>query len=276
MRQAYGYITHNWLWYNAIPRQKARINYKIRMNPILIIPARLAATRFPNKPLALINGLPMIVQVLHRAQEAKLGEVLIAAGDQEIVDIIHQAGGKAILTPADLPSGTDRIHHALLEYDPSAQHDVIINVQGDLPALDPAIIREALYPLKETDADITTLVSEIKHTPEKTDPNVVKAVVSWGEEGIGRALYFTRASAPFGEGAMYHHIGLYAYRRAALEHFVALPPSPLEKQEKLEQLRALEAGMHIAVARVNTVPHGVDTPNDAIYAEQILRQRKPS
>ncbi len=243
--------------------------------PIILIPARMASTRLPDKPLADICGTPMIVQVMHRANEAGIGRVVVAAAETEIVDAVTAAGGEAVLTDPDLPSGSDRIWQALEKVDHAGKHDVILNVQGDLPILDPAIIKTALDVLETTDADISTLVAEISKEEEKTNPNVVKAVLGLkAGERVGRALYFTRATAPANEGPLYHHIGLYGYRRAALQRFVSLPPSPLEIREKLEQLRALEAGMTIQAALVDTVPHGVDTPADLDHARKILGQKK--
>ncbi|MCE7998401.1 MAG: 3-deoxy-manno-octulosonate cytidylyltransferase [Rhodobiaceae bacterium] len=241
------------------------------ISPIILIPARLASTRLPNKPLADIAGAPMIVQVMRRSEEAGIGRVVIAAAEQEIVDAVEGAGGEAVLTDPDLPSGSDRVFEALNAVDPDGKHDVILNVQGDLPTLDPTIIKAALTVLETTPADISTLVAEITNPEEKTNPNVVKAVLSMADGArAGRALYFTRATAPANDGPLYHHIGLYGYRRAALARFVALPPSPLEVREKLEQLRALEAGMRIDAALVDTVPLGVDTPADLEKARAEL------
>ncbi|HEY4274774.1 MAG TPA: 3-deoxy-manno-octulosonate cytidylyltransferase [Rhizomicrobium sp.] len=241
------------------------------MNPILLIPARLASTRLPEKPLADIGGMPMIVRVLRQAVAAGLGPAAVAAGDPEIVTAVEKAGGRAVLTDPDLPSGSDRIHAALGLLDPEGRHDVVVNLQGDLPALDPAQIRAVSAALEESGADIATLAAEIVDPAERTNPSVVKAVVAWNEGGrLGRALYFTRATAPTGEGPLFHHVGIYAYRRAALARFVTLPPSPLEMREKLEQLRALEANMSIAVARVDSVPLSVDTPADLERARKIL------
>ena len=241
------------------------------MTPILLIPARMASTRLPAKPLADIGGVPMIVHVLRQAEAAGLGPVVVAAGEAEIAAAVKAAGGQAVLTDPDLPSGSDRIHAALEKIDPERRHDVVINLQGDLPALDPVQIRVVAAALEDSGADIATLAAEILDPKERTNPSVVKAVVSWRGDGrLGRALYFTRATAPTGEGPLFHHIGLYAYRRDALKRFVALPPSPLERREKLEQLRALEANMSIAVARVDTVPLSVDTPEDLDRARKIL------
>ncbi len=247
--------------------------------PIVLIPARLKATRLPDKPLADITGAPMIVHVWRRAREADLGPVLVAAGEQAIVDAVRQAGGEAVLTRPDHPSGSDRIWEAVERFDPDRRHDAVINVQGDLPTIDPKAVRAALAPLDEAAVDIATIAAEIAREEEKTDPNVVKAVVAFtrGDRGgvppIGRALYFTRATAPAGAGPLYHHIGLYAYRRTALERFVKMPPGLLEQRERLEQLRALEAGMRIDAALVDTVPLGVDTEADLARARQILKTR---
>lgn len=240
-------------------------------DPLIVIPARMASTRLPGKPLADICGVPMIVQVWHRACESGVGRVVVAAAEREIADAVRAAGGEAVMTDPDLPSGSDRIFQALSGVDAEGRHDIVINVQGDLPTLDPALIRAAAEALTGSGADISTLAAEICIEEERTNPNVVKAVIALGAAGRqGRALYFTRATAPWGEGPHYHHIGLYGYRREALARFVALPPSPLEKREKLEQLRALEAGMAIEVALVDTVPLGVDTPADLEKARAAL------
>ena len=241
------------------------------MNPVLLIPARMASTRLPDKPLADIGGLPMIVRVWARAVAADLGPVVVAAGESAIVAAVVKAGGKAVLTDPALPSGSDRIWAALQAFDPEGRHDVVVNLQGDLPALDPEQLKTVVAALARSGADIATLAAPIDNEADKIIPAVVKAVVAWdAQERLGRALYFTRASAPTGEGTLYHHIGLYAYRREALESFVALPPSALEQREKLEQLRALEAGMSIAVARVDEAPLSVDTPADLEKARKIL------
>jgi 3-deoxy-manno-octulosonate cytidylyltransferase (CMP-KDO synthetase) len=238
---------------------------------LILIPARMASTRLPGKPLADIGGLPMIVQVLRRAEEAKLGPVVVACDDEIIAAAVEKAGGRAILTRADHPSGSDRIFEALGIVDPESRVRVVINVQGDLPTIAPADIAAALAPLKDPAVDIATLAAEIKNVGERNNPNVVKVVGSELAPGHLRALYFTRATAPSGDGPLYHHIGLYAYRRAALERFVKLPPSPLERRERLEQLRALEAGMRIDVAIVDSVPLGVDTPAELETARAMLR-----
>ena len=241
------------------------------MNPILLIPARMASTRLPDKPLAEIAGVPMIVRVWARAVASGLGPVVVAAGEPEIVAAVEKAGGRAVLTDPSLPSGSDRIWAALEAADPKGTHDVVVNLQGDLPALDPEQLNIAVRALEKSGADIGTLAAPIIEEAEEVNPAVVKAVVAWdADERLGRALYFTRASAPAGEGMLWHHVGLYAYRRDALESFVMLPPSPLERREKLEQLRALEAGMTIAVARVDAAPLSVDTPGDLERARKLL------
>ena len=240
-------------------------------NPIILIPARLESTRLPNKVLADIHGKPMIVHVMERAREVDIGPVVIAAGDEEIIAAVREAGGDAILTDPAHPSGSDRIFEALTLFDPDGTHDAIVNVQGDLPTIDPNSVRAALDVLAEPEVDIATIAAEIKVPEERSNPNVVKAVFAVKPpDSVGRALYFTRATAPTGDGPLYHHIGLYAYRRTALNHFVALPPGVLEQREKLEQLRALEAGMRIDVALVDTVPLGVDTPADLTRARAML------
>jgi len=241
------------------------------MNPIVIIPARLQSTRLPNKPLADIAGQTMIERVWRQAVKAALGPVLVAAAEQEIVDVITRAGGNAVVTDPALPSGSDRVFAALESVDPEAAYDVVVNLQGDLPALDPAMIRAVADVLAATGADIATLAAEIDDPADRDNPSVVKPVVAWEQGGRrGRALYFTRARAPSGEGPLFHHIGIYAFRRTALARFVRLPPSPLEAREKLEQLRALEAGMTIGIARVDAVPLSVDTPADLAKARAAL------
>ena len=239
-------------------------------NPLVLVPARLASTRLPRKPLADIAGLPMIVQVWRRAVEADVGPVVVAADSPEIVAVVTAAGGRAVLTSDAHQSGSDRIFEAISAIDPGGRHDVIVNLQGDLPTIEAEVVRAALAPLENAAVDIATLAAEITRVEERTDPNVVKAVGTALSATRLRALYFTRATAPWGEGPLFHHIGLYAYRRAALERFVALPPSPLETRERLEQLRALEAGMRIDVEIVSTVPLGVDTPHDLERARAML------
>ncbi|HKQ09906.1 MAG TPA: 3-deoxy-manno-octulosonate cytidylyltransferase [Rhizomicrobium sp.] len=241
------------------------------MKPILLIPARMASTRLPGKPLADIGGVPMIVRVWARAVAAGLGPVVVASAEKAIVAAVEKAGGRAVLTDPALPSGSDRIWAALMSADPQGAHDVVVNLQGDLPALDPEQLKTVVAALAKSGADIATLAAPIDNAADEANPAVVKAVVAWdAQERLGRALYFTRTRAPGGEGTLYHHIGLYAYRREALESFVALPPSALEQREKLEQLRALEAGMSIAVARVDEAPLSVDTPADLEKARKLL------
>ena len=238
---------------------------------LILIPARMASIRLPGKPLADIAGLPMIVQVLRRAEAARLGPVVVACDDETIATAVEKAGGRAIMTRADHPSGSDRIFEALGIVDPKGRVRIVVNVQGDLPTIAPTDIAAAMVPLNDPAVDIATLAAEIHKTKERTNPNVVKVVGTLVVPGRLRALYFTRATAPSGDGPLYHHIGLYAYRRTALERFVKLPPSPLEQREKLEQLRAVEAGMRIDVAIVETVPRGVDTPQDLETARAMLR-----
>lgn len=242
------------------------------MNPIIIVPARLASTRLPGKPLADIHGKPMICHVLDRAAEAACGPVLCAAAESEIIDAVEAAGYDAVLTDPDHPSGSDRIWEALTLKDPDGNFDTVVNLQGDLPTLDPHLVTTLLAPLADPEVDITTLVAEITDPQERTNPNVVKCVAAL-EDGRqqARALYFTRATAPSGDGPLWHHIGIYAYQRAALQRFVEMPPGTLEQREKLEQLRALEAGMRIDAVRVDTVPLGVDTPADLERAREILQ-----
>ena len=241
------------------------------MSVLILIPARLAATRLPGKPLADINGAPMIVHVARRARESGLGGVVVATDSDEIAAAVRADGFEAAMTRADQQSGSDRIFEALAALDPEGRVDTVVNVQGDLPTIDPKIIEAALAPLSNPAVDIATLGVEIVRDDEKTNPNVVKVVGSPVAPKRLHALYFTRATAPWGEGPLYHHVGLYAYRRAALERFVALPQSALEKREKLEQLRALEAGMRIDAAIVDAVPLGVDTPEDLARAREILK-----
>jgi 3-deoxy-manno-octulosonate cytidylyltransferase (CMP-KDO synthetase) len=242
-------------------------------DPLVLIPARLAATRLPNKPLAEIAGEPMIVHVWRRAVEAGIGPVAVATDSPDIAEAVARAGGRAVMTRTDHVSGSDRIFEAVEKLDPEGRHDVVVNVQGDLPTIDPAAIAASIVPLSDPAVDIATLVAVIARDEEKTNPNVVKMVGSPISSSRLRALYFTRATAPYGDGPLYHHIGLYAYRRKALQRFVGLTPSPLEMREKLEQLRALEAGMRIDAVVVDDVPLGVDTPHDLDRAREILAAR---
>jgi 3-deoxy-manno-octulosonate cytidylyltransferase (CMP-KDO synthetase) len=237
---------------------------------LIVIPARMASTRLPGKPLLDIAGEPMIVHVLRRAQAARLGKVVVATDSDVVAACVEKAGGRAVMTRADHVSGSDRIFEALDVADPQRRSTIIVNVQGDLPTLAPSDIAAAIAPLADAAVDIATLAAEITRADERTNPNVVKLVGTPVGERRLRALYFTRAAAPAGEGPLYHHIGLYAFRRAALARFVALPPSPLEQREKLEQLRALEAGMRVDATIVDSVPLGVDTPADLERAREIL------
>ena len=240
---------------------------------LVLIPARMAATRLPGKPLLDIAGLPMIVHVLRRAEAAQIGRVAVATDTPEIASVVTAHGGEAVMTRPDHPSGSDRIYEALCKLDPRGEAEIVVNLQGDFPTIRTDNISDVLGPLSDPAVDIATLAAEIHTDEESLNPNVVKAIGSPVGPRRLRALYFTRATAPWGEGPRYHHIGLYAYRRTALERFVALPPSTLERQEKLEQLRALEAGMRIDITIVDTVPRGVDTPDDLETTRQILKLR---
>jgi 3-deoxy-manno-octulosonate cytidylyltransferase (CMP-KDO synthetase) len=241
---------------------------------LVLIPARMHATRLPGKPLADIAGKPMILHVVERAREAALGPVWVATDASEIVRAVESAGHRAVLTRADHASGSDRIFEALGMIDPDGEARIVVNLQGDLPTVEARAIRAALSPLEDEAVAIGTIAAEIREPSERTDPNVVKVVGTPVAAGRLRALYFTRASAPAGEGPLYHHIGLYAYRRQALESFVRLKPSTLEKRERLEQLRALEANMRIDVAIVDAVPLGVDTPADLDKARALLAGKR--
>ena len=241
---------------------------------IIIIPARMEATRLPGKPLADIHGKPMIVRVWEQAMAAEIGRVVVATDAEEVLTAVRDAGGEGQMTRVDHQSGSDRAFEALSRIDPELDADFVINLQGDLPTLEPKFIRNCVALFDNPNVDIATLAAEISSDEEKTSPNVVKVIgsdVGAKRPGILRALYFTRATAPANEGPLYHHIGIYGYRRSALERFVSLPPSPLEKREKLEQLRAIEHGMRIEVAVVDAVPIGVDTPADLEKARAILR-----
>lgn len=240
-------------------------------NPIVVIPARMQSARLPGKPLADIHGEPMIVHVWRRGVEADVGPVIVACAEPEIAAAVEAAGGRAILTRPDHASGSDRIFEALQKADPDGRHDAVVNIQGDLPTIEAEAVRASLGPLDTPETDIATLAAIIAVEEEKTNPSVVKAVIGLKPgQTVGRAHYFSRATVPAGDGPLYHHIGLYAYRRAALETFVALPPGVLEVRERLEQLRALENGMRIDVALVDTVPLGVDTPADLERARRML------
>lgn len=242
------------------------------MSVLIVIPARMKATRLPNKPMALIGGESMIVQVWRRAMEAELGDVVVACDCDEIADVVRAVGGVAVLTDPNHPSGSDRIWEAVSSLAEKKSYDIIINLQGDVPTLAPQLLQELLAPMEDPEVDIATLAAEITRPEEHQNPSVVKAVIALKDGAkTGRALYFTRATAPANDGPRYHHIGVYAYRVAALARFVSLPPSVLEMREKLEQLRALEAGMRIDVSVVDTVPLGVDTPEDLARANEMMR-----
>ena len=241
---------------------------------LILIPARMASTRLPGKPLLDIAGQPMIVHVMRRAQAARVGEVVVATDSEVIAACVEKADGRAVMTRANHVSGSDRIFEALEVIDPQRRSSIIINMQADLPTIAPADVAAAIAPLADAAVDIATLAAEITREEERSDPNVVKLVGTPVGKDRLRALYFTRATAPAGEGPLYHHIGLYAFRRAALARFVALSPSPLEQREKLEQLRALEAGMRIDASIVASVPLGVDTPEDLERARKILGRSK--
>jgi 3-deoxy-manno-octulosonate cytidylyltransferase (CMP-KDO synthetase) len=242
------------------------------LNPIVVIPARMASTRLPGKPLADIAGQPMIVRAWRGAVRADVGPVLVAAAEKEIAKVIAEAGGKVVLTDPALPSGSDRVYAAVQQTDPDESYDAVINMQGDIPSFEPAILHDVMDVLSELGTDMATLANEIKDENDADNPNVVKVVAAWRSgSNQGQALYFTRARVPYGEGPFFSHIGIYAYTRPALAHFVELPPSALEKREKLEQLRALEAGMTMAVARVDKVPLSVDTPEDLRKARTLLK-----
>jgi len=243
-------------------------------NPIVMIPARLAATRLPNKPLAEIAGVPMIVHVWRRAVAASVGPVVVACGDHAIAEAIERAGGRAVMTDPRHPTGSDRIHEAMRRLDPNREHDAVINVQGDMPMLDPAAIRVALFGLNDPEIDIATLAAEIRDPAALNATSVNKVVAGFADPARpARALYFSKAAVPWGEGPHYEHIGLYAYRRAALDRFVTLPRGILEQRERLEQLRALEAGMRISVSLIDPARLGVqvDTPADLERARVLMQ-----
>jgi 3-deoxy-manno-octulosonate cytidylyltransferase (CMP-KDO synthetase) len=251
------------------PPDRQRNDAATPVNPIIVIPARMAATRLPGKPLADIGGRPMILHVVARAREAGIGPVAVAAAEPEIVSVV---GESAVLVEEDVPSGTDRVHRALRKLDPEGRHDVVVNLQGDFPTLAPELLQAVLEPLRDPAVDIGTLVCPIADENEATTSSFVKAACAFpADSRVAPCLYFSRNPIPWGEGPRWHHIGVYAYRRAALERFVSLPESPLERREKLEQLRALEAGMRISAARVAHGPFGVDTPADLERARALLR-----
>ena len=238
---------------------------------LVVIPARMQASRLPGKPLVEIAGEPLIVHVWRRAMAAETGRVVVATDTEEIVAAVRKAGGEAVLTRADHASGSDRVFEAVNHVDPEGGFEIILNLQGDLPAMEPAIVRDCLAPLQDKGPQIATIAAVITAAENRTDPNVVKVVGTPTQvPGRLRALYFTRATAPAGDGPLYHHFGMYAYRRSALERFVSLRPSTLEKREQLEQLRALEDGMRIDVTLVDSVPVEVNTPEDLERARRII------
>ncbi len=243
------------------------------MKTIILVPARMASTRLPGKPLADIGGKPMIVRVAEQAIAAGIGRTVVCTDTQSVADAVRAAGLEAVMTSTEHQSGSDRIYEALQTLDPDGHYDCIVNVQGDLPTIDPSVISRSVAPLENPQVDIATLTAEITRADERTNENVVKVIGTALSATRLRALYFTRAKAPWGDGPLFHHIGLYAYRRSALERFVGLGQSPLEKRERLEQLRALEAGMRIDVEIVETVPLGVDTPEDLERARAIVAGR---
>jgi 3-deoxy-manno-octulosonate cytidylyltransferase (CMP-KDO synthetase) len=246
------------------------------VNPIIVIPARMASTRLPGKPLADIAGKPMIVHMLDRGRAAAIGPVAVACADPEIASVVRAAGGLAVLTDPALPSGSDRVHAALAELDPNGHHDVVVNLQGDFPTLDPNGLRLVITPLDDPAVDIGTLVVPIRDDTEAATASFVKAACAFAAgQKIAPALYFSRQAIPWGAGPRWHHIGIYAYRRRTLDRFVALPPGLLEQRESLEQLRALENGMRIACVRMEHGPFGVDTPEDLERARQILKRTAP-
>ena len=254
------------------PSQDKRKACFYPMKPIIVIPSRLASTRLPNKPLAEIDGKPMILQVALRALAAGIGPVLVASGDAAILDVLAGHGIEGVLTDPALPSGSDRVHAALESHDPEGHHDVVINLQGDLPLIAPSCLASALLPVSQGGFDIGTLVAAVETEEEANRDSVVKAACSFSEgQAIARALYFSRRAIPWGAGPLWHHVGVYAWRREALARFVSLTPSGLEKRESLEQLRALEAGMSIGCVAIDEAPLGVDTPEDLIRVRQALR-----
>jgi 3-deoxy-manno-octulosonate cytidylyltransferase (CMP-KDO synthetase) len=249
-----------------------RDQHDAEMTPIILIPARMGSTRLPGKPLAMIGGEPMIVHVWRRAMESGVGPVAVACSERAVAEAIDAVGGVAVMTDPALPRGSDRIHAALTELDPAGRHDVVINLQGDLPTLPPDLLRTVIVPLNDPGYDVGTLVTPIQDDAEAALPSVVKAACAFrGDSDIAPALYFSRLALPWGHGPRWHHIGVYAYRRAALDRFVTLPESPLEIRESLEQLRLLEAGMRIGVARAAAAPFGVDTAEDLERARRILQ-----
>lgn len=240
--------------------------------PLIIIPSRMNAVRLPNKPLADIGGKPMIARMVERALAANIGRIIVATDHQDIADIAEKEGAVAVMTDPDLPSGTDRVWAAASQIDPEGKHEIIVNLQGDMPTFKPEIINQTVDVLKhQPQSDISTLVALITTEEEKNTDAVVKAIVSWQSDQLGRGLYFTRATAP-SSGDLWHHLGIYAYRREAIKKFVTLPPSPLEKQERLEQLRALEAGMIIGIGKASEAPLGVDTQETLELARKQFKE----
>lgn len=259
-----------------LPHPDGRPEPDSPLTPIILIPSRMASTRLPGKPLADIAGWPMVVHVLRRAQEAAIGPAAVACAEEEVAIAVREAGGIAVMTDPALPSGSDRVQAALTALDPAGRHDVVINLQGDLPTIPPGHLRSVLAPLHDPGIDIATLVAPIESAEEAAAPSVVKAACAFeGGRAVAPALYFSRAAIPAGDGPRWHHIGVYAYRRPALARFVGLRESALERREKLEQLRALEAGMRIACARVDHAPFGVDTPADLERARAALGAQQP-
>jgi 3-deoxy-manno-octulosonate cytidylyltransferase (CMP-KDO synthetase) len=240
---------------------------------LVVIPARMASSRLPGKPLSDIDGQPMIVRVLEQARAADIGPIVVACDDTRIASAVEAAGGRAILTDPELASGSDRVHAAAAAADPEGAFEFILNLQGDVPMIEPEAIRAAFDPLQDQAVDIGTIATEIRNAAKRDDPGYVKTVGTPVTPGRLRALYFTRATAPSGPGPLYQHIGIYAYRRAALARFVSMPPSYLEKRETLEQLRALEAGMRIDVSLIDSAPMDVNTPEDLEAVRAVFRQR---
>src|SRR5438874_1552622 len=258
----------------AARQHRGPVTRTVPENPIILIPARLAATRLPGKPLADIAGTPMIVHVWRRAVAAEVGPVIVACADRAIADAVESAGGRAVLTDPDHATGSDRIHEAIGRIDPSGRHDAVINVQGDLPLLDPAAVRVAVAGLADPETDIATLAAIIDDETALADTSVNKVVAGFADRARpARALYFSKAIVPWGPGPYYEHIGLYAYRRDAIERFVGLPRGVLEQREHLEQLRALEAGMRISVSLIDAARLGVqvDTPADLARARRLMK-----
>lgn len=246
------------------------------MKPVVVIPARMASSRLPGKPLADIEGEPMIVHVWRRAREADIGPVFVACAEPEIAAVVERVGGQAVLTDPALPSGSDRVHAALETLDPKGTYDTVINPQGDTPTMAPALLHAVLAPLADPEVDIATLATVIREPEKMVDPNIVKVALEPrpGHPGVGRAIYFSRLTVPSGDGSYYHHEGIYAFRRASLRRFVSLPQAGLERTERLEQLRALVAGMRIDVALIDEVPWGVNTPSDLERARELMRSRR--